>query len=185
MTPYSYDTYLRTPCVCDQHTCGNPDSKVHGANMGPIWGRQDPGGPHVDPMNLVIWEEACGLKLGVAVSKVCGKNDQYISMQSSLLCAKGTQMFGTFRYSAGIPTFFGGKPLASVVTKLLYVCMRLCVVYDTEWSYSSLTNTGVPSGLSWTSGGLEQIVWCAIFQHKTWYILIHSPYTLIVILTYQ
>ena len=22
------------------------DSKVHGANMGPIWGRQDPGGPH-------------------------------------------------------------------------------------------------------------------------------------------
>ena len=32
-----------------------PDSKVHGANMGPIWGRQDPGGPHVDPMNLAIW----------------------------------------------------------------------------------------------------------------------------------
>ena len=31
----------------------NPDSKVHGANMGPICGRQDPGGPHVDPMNLI------------------------------------------------------------------------------------------------------------------------------------
>ena len=30
-----------------------PDSKVHGANMGPIWGRQDPGGPHVGPMNFV------------------------------------------------------------------------------------------------------------------------------------
>ena len=28
-----------------------PDGKVHGANMGPIWGRQDPGGPHVGPMN--------------------------------------------------------------------------------------------------------------------------------------
>ena len=27
-----------------------PDSKVHGANMGPIWGRHDPGGPHVGPM---------------------------------------------------------------------------------------------------------------------------------------
>ena len=38
-------------------SCGcNPDSKVHGANMGPIWGRQDPGGPHVGPMKLVIWE---------------------------------------------------------------------------------------------------------------------------------
>ena len=25
------------------------------ANMGPIWGRQDPGGPHVGPMNFAIW----------------------------------------------------------------------------------------------------------------------------------
>ena len=33
-----------------------PDSKVHGANMGPIWGRQDPGGPHVGHMNLAIWD---------------------------------------------------------------------------------------------------------------------------------
>ena len=33
-----------------------PDSKVHGANMGPIWGRQDPGGPHVGPMNFAIWD---------------------------------------------------------------------------------------------------------------------------------
>ena len=33
----------------------HPDSKVRGANMGPIWGRQDPGGPHVGPMNFAIW----------------------------------------------------------------------------------------------------------------------------------
>ena len=33
-----------------------PDSKVHGANMGPIWGRQDPGGPHVGPMNFATWD---------------------------------------------------------------------------------------------------------------------------------
>ena len=33
----------------------NPDNKVHGANMG-IWGRQDPGRPHVGPMNLAILE---------------------------------------------------------------------------------------------------------------------------------
>ena len=29
-----------------------PNSKVYGANMGPTWGRQDPGGPHVGPMNF-------------------------------------------------------------------------------------------------------------------------------------
>ena len=31
-----------------------PDNKVDGANMGPIWGRQDQGGPHVRPMKFVI-----------------------------------------------------------------------------------------------------------------------------------
>ena len=32
-----------------------PDSEDHGAIKGPIWGRQDPGGPHDAPMNFVIW----------------------------------------------------------------------------------------------------------------------------------
>ena len=30
-------------------------SKVHGASMGPTWGRQDPGGPHDSPVNLALW----------------------------------------------------------------------------------------------------------------------------------
>ena len=39
-----------------------PDSKVHGANMGPIGGRQDPGGPHFGPgpwtlLAGIIWNE--------------------------------------------------------------------------------------------------------------------------------
>ena len=33
-----------------------PDSKIHSAHMGPIWGRQEPGGPHVGPMNVAIWD---------------------------------------------------------------------------------------------------------------------------------
>ena len=33
-----------------------PDSKVQGAHMGPLWGRQDPGGPHVGDVNLAIWD---------------------------------------------------------------------------------------------------------------------------------
>ena len=32
-----------------------PDSKVYVADMGPTWGPQDPGGPHVGPINLAIW----------------------------------------------------------------------------------------------------------------------------------
>ena len=42
-------------CNRSQLNVPDPDSKVHGANIGPIWGRQDPGGPHVDPMNFGIW----------------------------------------------------------------------------------------------------------------------------------
>ena len=38
---------------CTQRT---PDSKVHGANMGPTWVLLSPGGPHVGPMNLAIWD---------------------------------------------------------------------------------------------------------------------------------
>ena len=28
--------------------------------MGPIWGLQDPGGPHVGPMNFAIWDVLFG-----------------------------------------------------------------------------------------------------------------------------
>ena len=33
----------------------SPDSKVHGANMGPTWVLSSPGGPYVGPMNLAVW----------------------------------------------------------------------------------------------------------------------------------
>ena len=41
-------------CVERSHIC-YPDSKFHGANMGSIWGRQEPGRPHVGPMNFAIY----------------------------------------------------------------------------------------------------------------------------------
>ena len=37
------------------NNCDNiPDSKVHGANMGPTWILSAPDGPHMGPMNLAI-----------------------------------------------------------------------------------------------------------------------------------
>ena len=54
-------TYIHAHmCILSRHLRGSdvisfPDSKVHGANMGPIWGRQGPGGSHVGPMNFAIW----------------------------------------------------------------------------------------------------------------------------------
>ena len=34
------------------------DAQAHRANMEPIWGQQDPGGPHVGPMKLALWDSA-------------------------------------------------------------------------------------------------------------------------------
>ena len=53
LAPYIYG--MRTWSV-DMSVYGIPDSKVHGANMGPTWVLSAPDGPHVGPMNLAIRE---------------------------------------------------------------------------------------------------------------------------------
>ena len=45
-----------------------PDSKVYGANMGPILGRQDPGGPHAGP---IIGTLLSRLLCGVDINGMC------------------------------------------------------------------------------------------------------------------
>ena len=45
-------TICKLKCVVG---VGYPDSKAHRNTMGPIWGRQVPGGPHVGPMKFIIW----------------------------------------------------------------------------------------------------------------------------------
>ena len=42
----------------------SPDSKVHGANMGPTWVLSALDGPHVGPMNLAI-REAISIEMAV------------------------------------------------------------------------------------------------------------------------
>ena len=44
-----------TVIIFRETTHSFPDSKFHKANMGPIWGRQDPDGPHVGPLNVAMW----------------------------------------------------------------------------------------------------------------------------------
>ena len=56
-----------------------PDSKVHGANMGPIWGRQDPGGPHVGPIDLAIWVDTGVTIFRLSMVQELGLYDEIIS----------------------------------------------------------------------------------------------------------
>ena len=53
--PLRYRTIVGSPLSHCITKVAFPDSKIHGANVGPTWGRQDPGGPHVGHMNLAIW----------------------------------------------------------------------------------------------------------------------------------
>ena len=48
------------------------DSKVHGANMGPTWGREDPGGLHVGLMNLATW---VWIKIGILKNSTMDGNN--------------------------------------------------------------------------------------------------------------
>ena len=59
----------REDVSCDI-TVNLPDNMVYGADMGPIWGRQVPGGPHIGPMDLAIWVttitcEGAGVGVGI------------------------------------------------------------------------------------------------------------------------
>ena len=49
----------------------NPDSKIHGANIGPTWGRQDPGGLHVGHMNLAIWDTVQHCEVNFSCLSIC------------------------------------------------------------------------------------------------------------------
>ena len=71
-----------------------PDSKVHGAYMGPTWGRQDPGGPHVDPMNRLaigdIFTEQVYSVSAANNQSVCERGQQPVCgdyVQCSYICS--------------------------------------------------------------------------------------------------
>ena len=83
-------TYIKGACVEDflctlalhDHIRSVPDSKVHGANIGPTWVLSAPDGPHVGPMNLAIWDTTipCVCEVLHACKKIqCQKSNGCIS----------------------------------------------------------------------------------------------------------
>ena len=60
-----WHSYTISPCSWFEPI---PDSKVHGANMGPTWVLSAPGGPHVGLMNLAIRDV-----IAMLLSGWCGK----------------------------------------------------------------------------------------------------------------
>ena len=70
----------------------HPDGKVHGAYMGPIWGRQVPGGPHVDPMNFSIWDcITVHMYTVIVIRKTIGQNDVTIPKSTDITWNKNVE----------------------------------------------------------------------------------------------
>ena len=65
----------------------DPDSKVHGANMGTIWGWQTPGGPHIGPINFFIWGVSNMMKTMVNITgKSIGNNTILFEVPYEMKC---------------------------------------------------------------------------------------------------
>ena len=88
-----------------------PDSKVHWDNMRPIWGRQDPGGPHVGPMSLAIL---------------------YISITVGLCVVKWISYLCWIHMMYFLLVFIAYKPLSSNIRYHMYItCMSInaCCIF--------------------------------------------------------
>ena len=58
----AYPNFLKQIWACKER---DPDSKVHGVNMGPTWGRQEPGWPHAGAIDLANWGDFCYLHITI------------------------------------------------------------------------------------------------------------------------
>ena len=56
----------------------NNDSNVHGANMGSIWGWQDPGEPHVGHMNFAILDVIFGIYIWIQFWLIMVQNSAFL-----------------------------------------------------------------------------------------------------------
>ena len=90
----------------------SPDSKVHGAIMGPIWGQQDPGGPHVGPMNFVIW---VNIKMS---SYQYGK-----SHCGDKTVIRSSYLHHGISYTGKMTSFYWICPLSAIVSDILVIVL--------------------------------------------------------------
>ena len=79
-------------------TTTGPDSKVRGANMRPTWGRQDPGGPHVGPVNFGIWGLLSTKILGDKMQETGGLVITFCTWKTPYLTIEGKMNFVNLVY---------------------------------------------------------------------------------------
>ena len=164
-----------------------PDNKVYGANMEPTWGRQDPLGPHVGPINFAIWVSyptwSCGEPTHRCTDTSASLNDRNICL--------------TFSRDHDLSK----RSISQIVVSLCYQnnCDVLAYFFLTHWGRVThicvvkLTIIGSDNGLSpkrrqaiiWTNSGIlligplgtnfsEILIGIQIFSFKKMYLKMSS-----------
>ena len=94
-----------------------PDSKIHGPYMGPIWGRQDPGGSHVGPMDFAIWDANFVVTVG---NGCCHKDKVRALIVGKISIVVITTSAADNDDKVGIPTSLGFQCAMSKYTRVTY-----------------------------------------------------------------
>ena len=141
---------LRVPVrVVELRLIQIPNSKVHGANMGPTWGHQDPGGPHVGPMEIANWDRwhppgndnalSCGVFwLHIVVFK--GNGEIHITNIYSCLYRWACFSMESLAYCSS-------RTLYSMASEMIYVCpemptlMNLLIIVSSRMVRKRQTNS--------------------------------------------
>ena len=134
--PYRY--IMKWFVLIDLHwATKKPDSKVHGVNMGPIWGRQDPGGPHVGPMKFAIWDPIFAQRqatLGFVnkCSGICSSSQLVITLIPTWTI---TFIIVWAEIAYQFPQINGASP---VVWEWISNSISFTLYWGQDWSYSTL-----------------------------------------------
>ena len=83
-----------------------PDSKVHGANMGPTWALSAQDGPHVGPMHL-------------AIGVILPSSLRLHNLAMCVTTPKGWQYYQAYHTLTNIPAHFSAARIASYITASL------------------------------------------------------------------
>ena len=123
------------------------------ANMGPTWGRQDPGWPHVGPVNLTIWvSNAKGQEDTLHLQRLLSLAETLISHRKEMLsgirirlyecCSRHEQLCNHYKSECICPAevllptieYQYGNYYMCWLFMLLYVCVCVCVCgYGWVW----------------------------------------------------
>ena len=145
--------YHKSDLINDRQSDAIPDSKVHGANMGPTWGRQNTGGPRVGPMNLAIWDDAQKSQIPVSFLQMAVDDQQKEHPVPIMTNSQRISMTSSRRWVLlGLSNGESGSSVACLSYPVLSASTSLCLGRPTQAGSVSPARTP-----RWQTGPWRQV----------------------------